>query len=372
MPYFQQNDPHFNYLRHLMLLYGDARRPWTDDTMQYYVAHLDQAGTADDWLFDSFLFLNVKASTGRDYCADVNVGTTMAGEGDFFSVCSPQPALRADWDELLEFWFGPEGAVEVLNRTIARCAATISHGYAHPRNVVLMLPYPHVTQHAFGTIPGANPVLDFSTRHQNLTRATGQRLEASLWMVDEIVRRWRAGSWPHLHLLGVYWMFETVYRGWDVDDHWLLKELRKHITRSGLKFLWIPYWSSYNVHLLDDYQRYYFDCAFLQPNYMFYKNGKSLRDAAHAARKRNAGIEMEYYLELDEPIAVTNERHARFREYLNGGVDLGYMQESACAHFQGVGSLARMHAHADPQEREYYEDIYAFVQGTYRLKPPLL
>ena len=190
-------------------------------------------------------------------------------------------------------------------------------------------------------------------------------------MVDEIARRWNSTQWHHLHLLGVYWMFETVHRGWDVDDHWLLKELHRHVATQGLKLLWIPFWSSYNVHLLDDYQRYYFDLAFLQPNYMFYKNGASVQVAAEAAQRRNAGIELEYYLELDEPIAIENERQARFREYLNGGVEFGYMRDSVCAHFQGVGSLARMHHHADPREREFYEDIYRFVQGTYQSKPPI-
>ncbi len=80
---------------------------------------------------------------------------------------------------------------------------------------------------------------------------------------------------------------------------------------------------------------------------------------------------MEYYLELNEPIAVGRERHQRFREYLDGGVTYGYMTESACAHFQGVGALDRMRVHEDPREREFYEDIFAFVKGRYRIKGPL-
>jgi hypothetical protein len=76
---------------------------------------------------------------------------------------------------------------------------------------------------------------------------------------------------------------------------------------------------------------------------------------------------MEYYLELHEPIAIRGERQSRFRAYLNGGVTHGYMTEAACAHFQGSGSLARMHRHDDPVERGYYEDIYRFVKGTYRI-----
>ena len=167
-------------------------------------------------------------------------------------------------------------------------------------------------------------------------------------------------------------MFETVYRSWDVDDHWVLKELRPLVNGKGLKMFWIPFWSTYNLHALDNYRDYYFDAAFLQPNYMFYRQGVSLKQAAAAARARGAGIELEYYLELNEPIAVEPERQLRFREYLNAGVTEGFMMESACAHFQGSGTLERMRVHADPIEREFYEDIYAFVKGRYRVKPPLL
>ncbi len=371
MSYLPPAAEQFNYLRHLILLYGNAARPWTEEELLYYVVHLDRHGNPDDWFFDSFLFLNVAAASGNDYCADINVGTTMAGEGDFFARCSPRPANKADWDALLEFYLGRDGALVMLERTIERCARCVKQPRGPKRNVVVMLPYPHITQRSFGSIADGWLSLDFSTQRQKLSAATEQRLAAEMWMVDEIVRRFEDHRFEHLHLLGVYWMFETVYRSWEVDDHWLLKELRRHIHARGLKFVWIPFWSTYNVHLLDNYQDYYFDLAFLQPNYMFYKTGKSLEHAARAARERGAGIEMEYYLELPEPIAIQDERQARFREYLNAGVTYGYMTQSACAHFQGVGSLARMYRHEDPIEREFYEDIYHFVKGDYRLKPNL-
>jgi len=369
MAYYPQSHPDFNGLRHLLLLYGDARRPWTQGQLLAGVAHQDASGRPDDWFFDSFLFLNTKASSGRDYCADVNLGTTMCGEGDFFAMCSPAPAAREDWDELLDFYFGADGAVRTLDGAIAQAAAAIGRPYGPKRNVVLMLPYPHITQARWGSLVPGGPALDFSIERQHLMRATEQRLEACTWMVDDIARRYRGQRFEHVHLLGVYWMFETVYRGWNVDDHWLLKALRPRIHRHGLTFLWIPFWSAYNVHLLDDYRAYYFDLAFLQPNYMFYKEGKSLAVAAKAARARGAGLEIEYYLELDEPIGITGERHSRFREYLNGGVTHGYMREAACAHFQGAGGLDAMRVHEDPREREFYEDIYRFVKGDYAIKP---
>jgi len=371
MPYFPQGQKEMNYLRHLVLLYGDWRRPWTEEHLRYYVAHLNSSGEPDDWLFDSFLFLNNRSSDGSHYCADINLGTTMSGEGDFFARCSPTPADKRDWEELLDFYFGPSGCLAMLESTINTCSSGIPRPYGHPRNVILMLPYPHITQHAWGVLPPGERILDFSIRTRNLMKASEDRLRAEQWVVDEVLRRYGKTHFRHIKLLGLYWMFETVFRSWDVDDHWVLKELKKYINAKGLKFFWIPFWSSYNVHLLDDYQKYYFDLAFLQPNYMFYRRKVGLEEAAHAARQRNAGLEMEYYLELDEPIAILEERHLRFREYLNGGVVYGYMKEAACAHFQGVGSLEKMHRHEDPVERELYDDIYLFVRADYRIKPAL-
>jgi len=94
--YFPQGSPEFNYLRHLVLLYGKENERWTEDELLYYVAHLSEDGKPDDWLFDSFLFINLSAPSGNHYQADVNIGTTMAGEGDFFAVCSPRPGNLKD------------------------------------------------------------------------------------------------------------------------------------------------------------------------------------------------------------------------------------------------------------------------------------
>ncbi|MCL5268944.1 MAG: ROK family protein [Bacteroidetes bacterium] len=371
MSYLKQDQPEFNYLRHLVLLYGDAVKPWTKEQLKYYAAHLDPDGHADDWFYDSFLFINPKSKSGTDYVADVNLGKSMAGEGDFFPVCSPTPSDKIDWEELLESYFGEGGSLQTLDETIEELSTSIGSPQ-HRRNVVLTLPYPHITQESFGALEAGSPNLNFSIKGQNISQATDSRLKSEVWFVEQTVRRWKEERYKNLNLLGVYWIFETVYRSWDVDDHVLLKELKKHVNSKGLKFLWIPFYATYNFHLLESYQDYYFDMAFLQPNFLFYKEGKTIEVASAVAKRCNAGLEMEYYMELDEPIAITNERHIRFREYLNAGLKYGYMNESACAHFQGVGSLERMYSHADPVEREFYDDIYHFVKGTYQIKayPP--
>lgn len=368
MSYLKRDNPEFNFLKHIVLLYNDGKEPWTKEALKYYVAHLGNDHIPNDWLFDSFLFINTKSQSGKDYLADVNLGKTMAGEGDFFAVCSPNPATKEDWDELLDSYFSATGALHTLDETIEDVSARIGHP-KHLRNVVLALPYPHITQEAFGELAPGDGGLNFSVKGQDLAHATASRLKAEVWLVDKIREMWNEQHFHNLNLLGVYWIFESVYRSWEIDDHFLLKELRKHVNVLGLKFFWIPFYATYNFHLLENYKAYYFDAAFLQPNFLFYKTGKYIETAARVARESGAGIEMEYYLDLNEPISIKGEKHIRFREYLNDGVRYGYMTESACAHFQGVGALQKMHSHSDRLEQEFYEDIYHFVKGDYEIKP---
>jgi len=100
---------------------------------------------------------------------------------------------------------------------------------------------------------------------------------------------------------------------------------------------------------------------------MFYKNITDVAEAAHAARQRNAGIEMEFYASLDEPIEVKDERLQRFDRYLAGGIEFGYMKESACAWFDGGKAIYQLYRHPNPVERVYYDKIYKFIKGIYKI-----
>lgn len=361
MAYFQPGKPDFNYMSHLILVGGNRLDPWTQKEFHPYVAHLNEHGKPDDWMFDTFIFWHYKSPKGGFLYADVNIGTTMSGEGDFYAVPAPNPGTKEDWEAILDWYFEPGLFVEALDQAIAE-TATLLGAPDFRRNLVVTIPYPGPLQTQFGVLNGKR--LNFSTTGQNLDRATRDRLQATQWFVDETLRRFENASPAYLHLLGFYWTFETVHKSWDVDDHWLLKELRRYINAKDKKLLWIPFYSSYNIHLLDDYRSYYFDAAFLQPNYMFYKHIEDVKDAALAARQRNAGIEMEYYSTLDEPIQVQNERLRRFDRYLEGGIVFGYMKESAIAWFDGGKGIYHLYHHPNPAERAYYDKIYRFIKRS--------
>ena len=101
---------------------------------------------------------------------------------------------------------------------------------------------------------------------------------------------------------------------------------------------------------------------------MFYDHLDSVQPAADAARARGGGIEMEYYVSIHPTVDIGEKKFERARNYLNGGVDHGYMTESACAYYIGFNDLARMARHKDPRERGMYHDFFHFVAGDYERK----
>jgi hypothetical protein len=367
MPYFPPDLPEYNHLRHMCLPCPDAAHPFTEKDILPYIAHINTKGNPDDWMFDSFLPLTSAAPSGNYIYADINRGTTRSGEGDFFALPSPNPARASDWLEFLDSQFCEEGLLTLLEKTITSVASKLGKP-EWKRNVVITIPYPHPNQYHFGRITTKEPSLNFSITGQNLMKASEQRLEACLWYIDETLARWKKANFKNLNLLGFYWIYESIHYSWEVDDHWVIKELYKQIKQKKSKLFWIPFYSSFNVNILSVYKDFYFDCAFMQPNHMFYKDIKDVKQAALEAKDRYAGFEMEYCFGDDPRLGRKGERQRRFRNYLNGGVKYGDMTEAACAYYLNSKDAARMAYAKDKIENGLYHDMYHFIKGDYSIK----
>jgi len=367
MPYLCPNQPELNYLRHLQLMGLDAETPLTEKELAYYVAHIRESGEPEEWFFDSFLPFAFRIPSGNSLYNDINLGTTRCGEGDFFAVPSPNPGHRGDWEAMLDALFAPDGFLHRLDNTINGLIPRLG-APGHKRNVVITIPYPHPRQLCWGRLKPTGPRLNFGVVMQNLVKATEQRLLACKWFVNETLARWKKTEFQELHLLGFYWVYESLHYAWNVDDHWLLKELYPFIRSKNRRLFWIPFYSSFNVHLLSDATGFYFDGAFLQPNHIFYYNIPGVQKASREARARGAGIEIEYYLKIPAKFGVGKEKYQRFYNYLDGGVAEGYMTESACAYFNGFNDIHKIAVHRDRRERQVYHALFHFVKGDYEPK----
>ena len=367
MTYFAPNQPRYNHLRHLQLVgVAEGKLP-TAKEFAYQVAHMPNGRKPDAYFFDSFLVYTSTAPGGTTYFPDINLGTTACGRGDFFAVPVPNPAGVGEWRHALQLNLGRDGFAGILEETIEGLIPALGKP-DHKRNVVVTIPYPHPTHTHFGRLKADGPNLNFRVLMQNTLSASEQRLAACCWFVDEAIALFRKGRFRHVNLLGFYWPFETMHYGWDVDDHWVVKELYKYIQSRESALFWIPFYSTRNINVMSDSREFYFDCAFLQPNHMFYDHFDSVGPAAEAARKRGGGIELEYYVTIDPVVDIGEKKFERGRNYLNGGVDYGYMTESACAYFIGFNDLSRMARHKDPREREMYDDFFHFTTGDYERK----
>jgi len=369
MPYFAPNQSKLNYLKHLVIPVWNWNKPMSKKDMALYMAHFNQKkDTPDDWFYDSIMPFITAAPSGNPFLADVNRGTTRNGYGNFYAIPFPSPANLRDWKETIDGHFADNGPLVMMNNLVPELTQKIGKSRDHKINVVITLPYPSNLLSLFGKLKSNKPSLNFSVTAQNLMQASEQRLEACCWYVDEILKRWNTANYKNLNLLGFYWIHETLRYSWDIDDHWVIKELYKHIRHRKSRFFWIPFYSSYNVRLLNDYEGFYFDCAILQPNHIFYEYFKDVKQAALEARDRNAGFEMEYYFSLPKKLGVNNEKYRRFRNYLNGGIKYGYMKDSVCGHFIGNCSIPDMYNCKIKIEHELLEDLYHFVKGDYQLK----
>ncbi|PNR93715.1 hypothetical protein X924_07880 [Petrotoga sp. 9PWA.NaAc.5.4] len=110
--------------------------------------------TPKEWLFDSFLLIPEVKNFSLG--ADINIGTTMSGEGNFYAVPSPNPGNKEAWLTIIE-------SLMCGANTISKAIEEISKIIGKPeieRNLVVMLPYAGINQCKFGMIDGKN--LNFS------------------------------------------------------------------------------------------------------------------------------------------------------------------------------------------------------------------
>jgi hypothetical protein len=320
-------------VRHLCLIYHgqQSRVEWTADALLPYVAYVDADGEPRDWLFDSFLLI--------EFATDSGVSLHHHPEG------APPPTV-ADWEWLADAWFRERTGLAGLERAFARAGRALGDQNRRGR-VVLTLPIPFREDRAFGPLPGSESKLDFA-------QPVDQH-EALAWYVDRVVRDWRARDYPHLDLVGFYWVAETIPPEYEPLVQWTAR----HLHRQGLKLYWIPY---YGAQGLDRWRAMGVDAVMLQPGHFFTqeRNEQQLATAAQLARAQGAGIEMEF-----DGRAIDDEDYRRrYWGYLDAGAKYGWMREAVLGYYEGGGAV-RMFVQQPERARPLYEALYRFVQGRY-------
>jgi hypothetical protein len=317
----------------MCLIYHGAERrvPWTKDALMPYVAYLDATGEPQDWLFDSFLFIEFANDAGtmiHHYYED-----------------KPHPTPD-DWTWMANCWFRPETGLIGLEQAVAAVGKSLGEP-AHNAGVVITMPNPLRQLTEFGRLPGIDRDLDFSK--------PDDQHAAIQWYIDRVLAAWDAAGYDHLDLLGFYWLSETISR----KDYEIVKWSSDYIHERGYRLYWIPY---FGARGLTDWRDIGIDCTMLQPNYFFNTDIPLYRFliAAKRANKARCGIEIEF-----DARAMTNPEFTdRYYAYLDAAVKYGWMDHAVLGYYEG-GRAVKDFYEGGKLGRQLYDDLYRFIKGTY-------
>ena len=290
-------------------------------------AALDTSGRPVGWLFTGAIALQLYAPSGH-----------------LFATWAPgTPADGTDWTQYLDSLFAPVGVFARLDSAVA----LVSNGVQplmQPYQVAIMIPYPDPKE----------DTLKFQSQVFRLGSVEG-RAGAVEAYVTQAVSRFRASHYSHLSLYGFYWLNESIHG----SDEALVPEVAKSVHRTGLKLLWIPFYTAWGV---DAWRRWGFDQAWLQPNYFFHLDVPQLRLDSAATRAKSLGMGIE--LEFNGRVYSSPAYYDRLGPYLSMLEVDTTLRARAVTVYEGGGALLHLARSKNERERVLYDRFVQALSAT--------
>lgn len=324
-----------------LMYYGGSHRigmsDWTSEQLRSNVVYQDRNGK-EHWLFDSFLFLETSDGGGHYF------------DSGFDDPNNPRPnekgANKSDWTKILDKYFAADGPIARLDKEVGNAIQRVSVP-VYKRRVVIFLPVPFYRQTNWGTLSGK--AMDFSVK--------ADRVEASKWYVDEVIRRFNKLNANYLALDGIYYVAEQLTNNRDY-----IPTVADYIKSKNLKFYWIPYWGADGM---GEWKNMKFDTAFLQPNYAFPQTkpdyDSHFKSIMNFASSKGMDLEMEF----DEYALYNNKlgdyRADRVRDYLRAFKAYGVTTKNKIAYYQSNCMVHSLKTSEYKQDNDLYHEICTMI-----------
>ncbi|UVI33489.1 DUF4855 domain-containing protein [Paenibacillus spongiae] len=330
-------------IRNLALLYNghydSGAGDWTKDKIIPYISYVNTQGEPVDWLYDGILYLGIRTQDGqRDF--GIN-------------------AKLEDWQWYLDKTFAPQGDMQQLNEATKEAGAKLGEP-KHKTKVVLMVPNPGDEVGEFGDVDGDGVMENFNSDQVGKEAAFADKQKAIDWYMHQVKQRWSEQNYSSLELTGMYWMSESA-NPYDENNTKIIQHTSQLVHQEKQKFFWIPNFYGKGIFAGE---KLGFDAVAQQPNYFFDEPGdpSRIQDSAGLSKQYGIGVEME----LDERMNSFPAFRDRYIDYLNGGVDYGYMNDAYKAYYQGNVALLDSARSNDPNNRILYDWMYQFVTKQYQ------
>ena len=273
-----------------VLCYGGShhRTPflWDKERLAPYVTYVDKEG-GEHWLFDGFIFLEFQDTNRPD--AELYAFETghLRDKGE--------SAGKAQWQELIDYYFTDGNGVEALEEAVKEAAARLGKA-PQKRKVIMVLPDPVIHRHYIDTTSSTTYWGALDGRQLDFNR-NEDRIAACKWYIDRVRERFARGSYEHIELAGFYWLREIVTRPVDTQYSYhltrsdiMLPHIADYLHKLDYTFNWIPYYGSRGY---DVWQQFGFDQVYLQPNY-YWKPQNDMDEVCRQIDSLGIGMEIEF------------------------------------------------------------------------------
>ncbi len=289
-----------------------------------YVGYIDKDGKMQDTFFDAALFLPYARFT---YSANYK--------------------CASGWRYYIDNTFEDGKNVDAFDAA----AAKVEKELGKECKVKLFFPIFHTAPY-YGDFPEKFGDLDGDGVDEDVTSLDG-KLKVTKWMIDEQIRRFHAKERTNVEFCGFYWFEEDIACDTAYEQE-VLDFVNGYVHSLGYKYIWIPY---YQAPGFNEWKRYGFDAAAMQPNYAFQPNTPVERLYVNAQLAKKYG--MCYEMEIN-----TADKHYdcdRYKEYLQAGVDKGFMY-AIKMYYQSGRAFHDAFISQDPFIRSVYDDTYLFAK----------
>jgi hypothetical protein len=319
-------------IRDLVLIYGggaDGAQTWTKEAFYPYVVY--ENNSAFDWMFDGFLFLELKDGKGHAYTTGH----------------APEPALKPHWEALMDKYFKPDFSFSALDQSITNAIGKAG-APARKHKVIVGIPEPMKGATQWGEIDGK--MLDFSK--------DADRIIACKWFIDQVKSKFSAAHYANIELEGFYWIAEEVE-----NTAPIISSIGSYLEKSKSSFLWIPWWKSPGY---DNYKPYGFSDVYLQPNYFFSNDVpySRLQEACTEANKYKINLEVEF----DERVLGGNGQ--KLYDYLEVFEQNKVYDTRKLAYYQSENTILKLYQSQNVADKELYKRFSEIVTKRQKVDKP--
>lgn len=343
-----------------VLCYGQShhRKPyaWDEAHFEPYVTYVDSLGR-EQWLFDGFLFLesqDVDRPDKRNYSYMTGV---LRDQG--------LSAGRAQWENLLDYWFDGERNLAALDRAVQAAEKRLGKP-ATKRRVVMMIPDPIIYHHWIDSMTSTTYWGELDGRRLDF-RSTDDRLAACRWFIDQVRERFDRAGFRHLELAGFYWLRENIAQPQDTEYSYyltrsdvLLPRIAEYLHALNYTFNWIPFCDARGY---EDWRKFGFDQVYLQLNH-YWRPELDADRTCQRIRQNGTSIEFEFESSILNARKGSDVYRERFRDYMRCARAYGIYGSQPLAYYQGYMSLYDLWVSEDPVDRAFFHEFCGFVVGN--------